>query len=93
MAASSGRKGRPWRRLVALAKQVYPPVCWLCWKPINLGLHYNHRMAWTLDHTDALVHGGAPEDIGNVRPAHRSCNSSKGARVLTAAVPPPSRDW
>lgn len=76
---TKGRSGRPWRRLVALAKRELPAVCHLCGRVIDVTLHYNDDMAWTLDHIYPLIHGGAPEDLGNVLPAHRICNSLKGA--------------
>ena len=92
---TKGRTGRPWRRLVMLAKQELPHVCHLCEAPIDVTLHHLDDMSWTLDHLHPLAHGGAPEDLGNVLPAHRICNLRKGAR--TDYTPPPkpkgSRVW
>lgn len=89
-----GRSGRPWRRLVALAKAELPPVCHLCGHLIDLSLYHNDPMSWTLDHLHPLAHGGAPEDMGNVAPAHRVCNSRKGARMnYTPQAPRQSRIW
>lgn len=89
-----GRSGRPWRRLVALAKRELPPVCHLCGKIIDMGLHYNDEWAWTLDHLTPLASGGAPEDLSNVAPAHRKCNSIKGANSNYRPKPPKqSRIW
>ncbi|MFD4474684.1 HNH endonuclease [Streptomyces sp. NPDC058471] len=76
-----GRSGRPWRRLVAQAKRELPPICHLCGKLIDMSLHWNDEWAWTLDHIHPLAHGGAPEDLGNVAPAHRGCNLKKGAKI------------
>jgi 5-methylcytosine-specific restriction endonuclease McrA len=44
-----------------------------------MGLDHNDPMSWTLDHIHPLANGGAPEDLANVAPAHRRCNSKKGA--------------
>ncbi|MBC7933538.1 MAG: HNH endonuclease [Rubrivivax sp.] len=50
-------------------------VCYLCGEFLSV-----HEM--TLDHVVPLARGGAhtPE---NLRPAHRSCNSRKGKRLLS----------
>ena len=81
---SHGRAGHKWRML---RKQVLEgnPNCWLCGKP----------GADTVDHILPLSQ--FPElahDITNLRPAHRSCNSSKGAGT-GQAIPkmPRSRRW
>jgi hypothetical protein len=51
-------------------------ACWICGNPINRDLPTNHRMAGTSDHVIALKDGGSDED-GNLRAAHRSCNSRR----------------
>lgn len=83
-----GRSGRPWRRLVQTARRELPPVCHLCGALIDLSLHRNDAMAWTLDHLTPLAEGGAPESLANLAPAHRRCNSRKGGR---ADYVPPTR--
>jgi 5-methylcytosine-specific restriction endonuclease McrA len=75
-----GRSHRTWRNLCGRLKYELPPVCHLCGGAIDLALHWNDRMAWTLDHVvpldgDVYVH---PHDESNLAPAHRKCNSSKG---------------
>ena len=82
---SHGRTGRPWRRLRA---QVLDgsTLCWLCGQ---LG-------ADTVDHVLPLSR--FPElahDLANLRPAHRSCNSRKGAGRADEHVRPMprSRRW
>lgn len=92
MARTAGRKGRPWRRFCAAVLAAYGPVCWLCHRPISLDLHYLHRLAYTVDHVVSLQRGGAPMDLANARPAHRSCNSSKGSRAASTREIT-SRDW
>lgn len=83
-AASHGRSGRPWRRIRQQVLQG-SDVCWLC------GAHG----ADTVDHI--LPISQYPElahDLSNLRPAHRSCNSSKGAgTVMRARAVTRSRDW
>jgi hypothetical protein len=86
MAKSDGRMGHRWRQI---REQVLGTnnVCHLCGVP----------GADTVDHIIPL--SLAPElahDLSNLRPAHRSCNSRKGAKVGAAAQPrvfPRSRDW
>ena len=70
-----------WKRRVArerrrLEKHTEEAVCWLCGEPIDMRLPPLHRDAFTLDHLIPISRGG---DIrGETKPAHRSCNSSRG---------------
>jgi 5-methylcytosine-specific restriction endonuclease McrA len=82
---SHGRSGRPWRRIRAQVLEA-SDVCWLC----------GQGGADTVDHI--LPISKFPElahDMSNLRPAHRSCNSRKGAGGLTESVRPmpKSRRW
>ena len=69
-------------------------MCWLCRKPIDLALPRTHKRGLTLDHVVPRVrtrHLPAEErriyDAPRyLRPAHRSCNSSR-----QAGPPPTSR--
>ncbi|HWB35949.1 MAG TPA: HNH endonuclease [Rugosimonospora sp.] len=87
-----GRGGRPWARKKQQVLTAYGNTCWLCGQPIDLALHHTHRMSYTVDHIDPLSLGGDPLNLDLLRPAHRSCNSSRGNRP-----PPPrlvtSRNW
>lgn len=56
-------------------------VCWLCGEPIDMGLPYLHERAFTLDHVVPIDRGGRV--LGETRPAHRSCNSSRGNAAET----------
>ncbi|MFF5973720.1 HNH endonuclease [Streptomyces sp. NPDC012769] len=77
-----------------MCKRELPPVCHLCGGLIDTGLHWNDPRAWTLDHIHPLLHGGAPEDLANVAPAHRGCNSKKGAKTdYNPPRPKQSRIW
>ncbi|WP_373872341.1 HNH endonuclease signature motif containing protein [Acrocarpospora phusangensis] len=91
MSRSKGRAGRPWRRVRA-AVLAASTTCWLCGRPIDLDLPVTHRMSATVDHVDPISLGGDPLNPALLRPAHRSCNSSRGNRP-----PKPrrrqSRDW
>lgn len=69
--------------------------CHLCGKAIDYGLPYKHAMSFTADHVDAVGTGG--HMLGELRPAHRSCNSRRGKKPLStalkAAEPTTSREW
>lgn len=67
--------------------------CWLCGKPIDLNLPYTHPMSFTADHVDAIANGG--KLLGELRPAHRSCNSARGRKRTHEQIKPPttSRNW
>lgn len=88
-----GRGGRPWRRIVAQAKREMPKVCHLCREPIDMALPRTHPMSWTLDHVVPLSLGGNPESLANLRPAHRRCNSRKGASTRPPDPPTTSQAW
>jgi 5-methylcytosine-specific restriction endonuclease McrA len=84
MAKSDGRAGHKWRqiRLQVLAAN---NTCWLCGLP----------GADSVDHIIPL--SLAPElahELSNLKPAHRKCNSSKGAKVGSQVQRHPvSRRW
>lgn len=67
--------------------------CWLCGQPIDLTLPYTHKMSFTADHVDALGNGGRL--LGDLRPAHRSCNSSRGKKRTREQITQPrtTRTW
>ena len=83
------------RRTAALRAQVleaYGSTCWLCGGP----------GATTVDHVVPRSRGGDPWDLANCRPAHGSCNYSRGnrppARRETRRAngdpyPAPTRSW
>jgi hypothetical protein len=95
VARSSGRKGRPWRRIRAQVLAT-STVCWLC----------GHEGAGDIDHdpprSELLARGLNPEDPQYLRPAHgaysrcptcgRCCNQVRGNRDH---IPPrtTSRAW
>ena len=67
--------------------------CWICGAGFDFSLDYRDPMAWTADHVHPVASGGAM--LGELRPAHRSCNSRRGAFRDVAAVPKPktARRW
>lgn len=56
-------------------------LCHLCGDPVDVDLHYLEAGAATLDHVipQSVARDDSPE---NLRLAHRSCNSLRGARLL-----------
>lgn len=67
--------------------------CWLCGRGIDTDLPWTHAMSFTADHVQPLAHGG--KVLGELRPAHRSCNSSRGAKRTAENVqrPKTTREW
>lgn len=86
MPRSKGRTGRPFRRVRAdvLAAS---SICWLCGKP----------GATTVDHVLPVSKLPADHpllrDPANLRPAHQSCNSSRGNRTTRGPQLSTSRQW
>ncbi|GAA1323073.1 HNH endonuclease [Leucobacter albus] len=60
--------------------------CWLCGDPIDYTLPWKHKMAFTADHIQPRSKGG--HIYGEIRAAHRSCNSSRSNRVTTVTTAP-----
>lgn len=59
-------------------------VCWLCDDAIDLELVWPDPMSLSMDHVVPLSHQG-PDTPANVRPAHLTCNCSRGNRARSAA--------
>ena len=99
MTSSAGRSHPAYRKAREILKREAPSVCWRCGLPIDQTLHHTDRMAWTADHVVQLVEceaaGIDPNDITNLRPAHKSCNSRGGAEYVNKKTVPPrmSRKW
>lgn len=58
-------------------------TCWIC----------GREGADTADHVVPLIDGGHPTSLLNMRPAHRSCNSRRGANRATVSTVQTSRTW
>ncbi|GEM41965.1 HNH endonuclease [Nocardia ninae] len=67
-------------------------ICHLCGNPIDLTLPHTDAQSWTADHINPRSLGG--HILGEMRAAHRSCNSSRGngTRQVHDALPT-TRDW
>lgn len=57
--------------------------CHLCGYPIRYGAHHLDPRAFALDELVPVARGGNPLDPENVAPAHRCCNSWRGAKPVT----------
>lgn len=101
--ATSGRRGldyvsprkgldhRAYRRATKRLRAT-SSVCWICGKEIDTSLPATDRMSWTADHVVPRSKGGAL--LGELKAAHRACNSSRGNKALTQAdTMPTTRDW
>jgi 5-methylcytosine-specific restriction endonuclease McrA len=71
---------RAWRIVRQWILQRDQHVCWLC----------GRKGANSVDHVVPRERGGTDE-LGNLRAAHASCNSRRGAR--TPVAPATSRTW
>lgn len=80
-----GRSSRPWRRLLPLVLTTYGTTCHLCLLPIRLDLPAKHPDGPSADHIIPVKRGGL-DTLDNLRPAHRRCNYSRGARPLTPSL-------
>ena len=90
--ARQGRDLRAYRRAAANLKRT-ATICHLCGQEIDTSLPTMHPMAWTADHVTPLAAGG--HVLGELAPAHRSCNSRKGdgRRSVEAQPLRTSRSW
>lgn len=50
-------------------------VCWLCGEGFDWSLPYTDRLSFTADHVNPISKGG--HIVGELRPAHRACNSRR----------------
>lgn len=66
----------------------YDFTCHLCLQRIDITEHPNSPRGATRDHVIPLSRGGL-DVIENLRPAHRDCNTWKGAKPLEEYLEPP----
>lgn len=60
--------------------------CWICGQRFDWSLPWKHSMAFTADHVAPIAAGGSM--TGELRPAHRGCNSRRGVgRQVQPAAP------
>ena len=67
--------------------------CHLCGRPIAWDADWRDPQSFTYDHDVPIAAGGDPRGPG--KPAHRSCNSRRNARVdhVPTSRPRPSSPW
>lgn len=93
----AGRAGYRWTKCVEYFKANHPWICGICGGDIPMGVDNQvDRMGYTLHHTPPLEQllrqGLDPHDHQYLAPAHKSCNSSRGARTDAVEVNV-SRQW
>lgn len=90
MAGKTKYNDRKYRvRAKALRKKKLP--CWICHREIDYSLDWRDPMAFTADHVKPIARGG--HLYGELRPAHRGCNSRRGTGKETPAEKkPPTRN-
>ena len=82
--SNGGRRRAISKIVLAPDKDGNPPRCWLCGGP----------GADTVDHV--ISKRARPDlvwDLGNLRPAHGSCNDSKGQGLAPAGLGSLSEEW
>lgn len=80
MARNTSRRDRH-RAFIAKAQ----PACHLCGRSIDYELRYDDPMSFVIDHVKPLAKGGS-DTIDNIAAAHRSCNSTKRARIISPVI-------
>lgn len=94
MAASDGRRGRPWRRLVANVRATHGPCC-RCGQAIDYSLAHPDPMSFSTDHYPhpLSTHPHLAMDPGNLKPAHLVCNQGAGDSTAKPQIGATSRAW
>mgnify|MGYP002546931531 CR=1 FL=1 len=94
---SDPRQTARWRalraRLYERDRAVDAP-CWICGQPIDYRAPAGTPDAWEPDHVAPV--SSDPDkayDPGNIRPAHSSCNRSRGSSKGAPSIGEPSRNW
>lgn len=75
-----GRMGPRWLEAQAIVFRTQTH-CWRCGKLVDQTLPPTDRLSRTVGHIVALVDGGPPCDLDNLRLEHRACNSRAGRRM------------
>lgn len=76
-------------RAKALRKKRLP--CWICHRDIDYDADWRDSMSFTADHIKPMAHGG--NLYGELRPAHRGCNSRRGTgKEIPAEKKPPAQN-
>lgn len=97
--ASSRRGGSRWRTVRKMAfnrDAAKQAVCWICGRPIDYTAPAGSPMAWEPDHVKPVsMYPELEYDLSNIRPAHCSCNRSRGdgTGASETRLGKPSRKW
>lgn len=87
LAYSRQRRARGWRpakgRWIRICRRDRWR-CWICRQVIDKSLLPPHRESGSCDHVVPLVHGGSDDDA-NLKAAHLSCNSRRGAKFVPSS--------
>ena len=90
------RNMRTLKKTFRTASEQTNEPCWLCGQPIDYTAPPEHPDAFELDHYHPVsTHPQLMEDPANFRPAHSSCNRSRGDTDPTnlLAIGDQSRAW
>lgn len=60
-------------------------ACHICGEPIDYSLDWSQPQSFVVDHVVPLAKGGS-DTRDNKKAAHRSCNSTKRARLIAPIV-------
>ena len=96
MTENRNRGGYRWRQTAArfrsrCAKASAP--CWLCGQPIDYSAPPQTPAAFEADHYHPVAtHPHLAYMTSNLRPAHSSCNRSRGSKTVTSG-PWVTPDW
>lgn len=86
----AGLDSRAYRKATARLR-ARSQVCHICGNPIDVTLPYTDPMSWTADHIIPRSKGG--HLLGEMKAAHRRCNSRRGNRPDRIEQLPTSRAW
>lgn len=68
--------------------------CWICGQQIDYRAPSGTPDAWEPDHVlPVATHPDLAYDPGNIRPAHCSCNRSRGSSGAGGGIGRTTRDW
>jgi len=92
--ASFGRTSQNFRRLAATVRSWRLP-CALCGQPIKYdALDPNDPLAFTVDHKlSRELYPQLAEELGNLQPAHKKCNSAKHTGPAKPGLGSTSASW
>jgi len=74
-------RAKRFRAIVARTKA----ACWICGTAIDYELTHTDPMSFVIDHVVPLHRGGL-DDMSNIKAAHRTCNSTKRARLVAPII-------